>query len=364
MSISGTFIRIMERGWLPDSVIGFGIRHLLNRRLEACHAHDGERWQDNVDEFIDSMRTGDVAFAQDKANEQHYELPVEFFETVLGPRLKYSCCLYEPGIQNLAQAEEAMLELTCRRAKIENGQTILDFGCGWGAFSLYVAEHFPKCRIRAVSNSHVQGDWIRQRCAERGLHNVTATTADAAEFDPGERFDRIVSVEMFEHMRNYEILFRRVASWLNPGGRFFLHIFTHRCAAYPFDIQGDSNWMAQYFFTGGMMPSHSLPLYFQDDLRIEEHWAVDGRHYERTLRDWLAIMDRRKSEVMPILKNTYGEEQADVWFQRWRVFFLACAELFGFHNGQEWWVSHYRFAPRPSANPSDVSAPSAPRRAS
>ncbi len=343
MDIIQHFIDAMEHGWLPDWLVSWGIRRLLARRKAESHTDDCETWQRELSEFVASMRTGDVAFAQDKANEQHYELPAEFFETVLGPRLKYSCCQYDSPDTTLAEAENAMLKLTCERAQIEDGQAVLDFGCGWGAFSLYVAEHFPNCRIRAISNSRVQGERIRKRCAERGFDNVTVTTVDAAVFDPGETFDRIVSVEMFEHLRNYEILFRRVASWLNPGGYFFLHIFTHRCVAYPFDIKNESNWMSQYFFTGGMMPSHCLPLYFQQDLRIDGHWAVDGRHYERTLRDWLAIMDRRKTEVMSILETTYGKENAVVWFNRWRVFFLACAELFGFNNGQEWWVSHYRF---------------------
>jgi cyclopropane-fatty-acyl-phospholipid synthase len=280
------------------------------------------------------------------ANRQHYEVPPDFFQLVLGRHLKYSGCWWPAGVRGLDAAEEAMLALYGRRAELADGLQILELGCGWGALTLWMAARFPRSRITAVSNSAPQGRFIRERAAARGLANIEIVTADMNDFATGRRFDRVVSVEMFEHMRNWPLLLERIHGWLTPGGRLFIHIFTHRRYAYAFEADGADNWMGRYFFSGGMMPSDDLLLYCQEHLVVEDHWRVDGRHYRKTAEAWLANMDGRREEILPVLARVYGVREAARWFQRWRIFFMACAELWGFRKGQEWLVSHYRMRRR------------------
>jgi cyclopropane-fatty-acyl-phospholipid synthase len=277
---------------------------------------------------------------------QHYEVPPEFFSLVLGARRKYSCCWFPEGTETLDEAEEKTLALTCERARLADGMDILELGCGWGSLTFWMAERYPRSRITAVSNSGTQRAFITACCRERGITNVDVVTADMNHFDTGKGFDRIVSVEMFEHMRNYALLLRKIASWMRPDGKLFVHMFCHREYAYFFETEGEDNWMGRYFFSGGIMPSDDLLLYFQDDVVLEDHWRVDGTHYKRTANHWLANMDARKEGILSVLERTYGKQDAALWFQRWRIFLMACAELWGFRNGQEWWVAHYLFKKR------------------
>ena len=298
-----------------------------------------------MNDWLESMRSGPVAPVPEKANEQHYEVPARFFELALGSRLKYSGCFYPTGKESLDIAEVAMLDLSVRRAELADGQEILELGCGWGSLTLFMAERFPNSRILAVSNSAPQRRFIEGRARELGLANIEVITCDMNDFGTERRFDRVVSVEMFEHMRNWEEMLRRVRTWLKEDGRAFIHVFSHREYAYPFEAKDDSDWMSQYFFTGGMMPSDDLMTRLDESMQVDEHWVVNGRHYAQTAEHWLANTDRNKAEVMQVLIEAYGKEDAALWFHRWRVFFLACAELFRFNNGNEWAVSHYRLKP-------------------
>jgi cyclopropane-fatty-acyl-phospholipid synthase len=327
-----------EHGYLPDSVVRWGIRRLCAQRIDECE--NGLTSQ----EFAQLMRLGPVAPVPGKANEQHYEVPPEFFEAVLGARLKYSCCFWPEGVTTLDQAEEAALARTCRRAQIADGQDILELGCGWGSLSLWMAEKFPNSRILSVSNSAPQRRFIEKRAVERGLQNLEVVTCDMNDFSTGRRFDRVVSVEMFEHMRNYELLLGRVASWLKDDGKLFVHIFCHAKYAYAFETNGSADWLAEHFFTGGIMPNFDVFDNFQRDMEATESWRWDGTHYEKTANAWLSNMDANRTELMPLLEFVYGDHAAQ-WFQRWRIFFMACAELWGYRNGGEWFVGHYLLEP-------------------
>ena len=331
-----------ETGLVPDAVIRAGIRRLLEARRKDIHSGDISFAAQATSAFIRMMDASPIALVPERANEQHYEVPAEFFAKVMGDYLKYSCCYWPKGVSNLSEAEAAALELTVQRAGIEDGMSILDLGCGWGSLSLWIAEHFPQASVTSVSNSRLQRDYIIQQAKARSISNIEVKTRDMNDFSTEQLFDRIVSIEMFEHMRNYRELFQRVSSWLQPEGRFFMHIFCHRTTPYEYIDKGPGDWMSRHFFTGGIMPSSGLPLRFADDLKIDSQWNWNGRHYARTCNAWLANMDAEQDSIMPILADCYGTD-ADVFWQRWRIFFMACAELFDYDEGNEWFVSHYLF---------------------
>lgn len=329
-----------EQGRVPDAAVRSAIRRLCDSRRRSETAGDCEARLARHEAFVAAMDAGPIAPVPDKANEQHYELPAEFFRHVLGPRLKYSGCLWPAGTPDLEAAEAAALASTCDHAGLSPDQDILELGCGWGALTLWMAEHYPTSRITAVSNSSAQRELIEARAREQGLDNVTVVTADMNDFAPAQRFDRVVSVEMFEHMRNWRQLLARIHDWLQPGGLLLVHTFCHRDCAYPFTDRDASDWMARHFFTGGIMPSDGLMLAFQDHLRWRRQWRWHGGHYAATANAWLARLDAAEDRVMPVLEHAYGD-QAAVWFQRWRMFFMAVAELFAFRGGDEWWVVHH-----------------------
>jgi cyclopropane-fatty-acyl-phospholipid synthase len=334
---------ILEKDLLPDSIIRIGIRGLLGGKLNGERKKDQQFGKNRITNFVEELKQSPIAVNTLDANQQHYELPTEFFKLVMGKHMKYSCGLWEEGVTDFDQSERDMLELTIRRADLTDGQDVLELGCGWGSLSLYMAEKFPNSRFTGVSNSRTQKQYIDGQAQQRGLTNLTIITKDMNEFTINQTFDRVVSVEMFEHMRNYQKLLEKISGFLNPGGKLFVHIFTHKDYAYTYEVDGGFDWMARYFFTGGIMPSDDLLLYFQDHFKIEEHWQVNGVHYQKTSEEWLKNMYKNKDKIIPILKKTYGEDQYKKWWVYWRVFFMSCAELWGYKKGTEWIVSHYRF---------------------
>lgn len=334
-----------ESGLLPDALIRIGIRNLLKKRLAKLSENP-----ESTTDFLNRLKDAPVAVDTDAANEQHYEVSTMFFLKALGPRMKYSSCIWSEGIESLADAENAMLDLSCQRAEISDRMSILELGCGWGSLTLWMAQQYPNARILAVSNSATQRAHIETQALDRGLCNVEVRTCDVNEFEPEETFDRIVSVEMFEHMRNPGKLLDRAAGWLNDDGKMFIHVFTHQGNPYLFEDDGDPNdWMSKYFFTGGMMPSPDLLPESTQALNLEQEWVINGTHYSKTLEAWLQRQDKHRDKLIPILAKTYGEEDAEIWFQRWRIFWMASSELFKYRNGQEWPVHHYRFTKKTSA---------------
>ena len=331
-------LKLAEKGRIPDAAIRAGIRKLLSDRLKMEKAeHSGEERLDRLYQFIDLIKRGPVAAATDTANEQHYEVPSEFFQTFMGPRLKYSCGFWPDADMSLLESEEAMLELTAMRAELDDGMEILELGCGWGSLSIWMAQHFPGARITAVSNSRTQKQYIDAK----GLRNLQVITADMNAFSAPHTYDRIVSVEMFEHMRNWPELLHRISGWLKEEGRLFIHIFVHRELAYLFNESGTVNWMAEHFFREGMMPAEQMLFMLNEDLLVEHHWRINGRHYAKTLRAWLNAIDRNRETALEILSANTEAEEARILLGRWRIFFMACEELFGYREGEEWYVAHY-----------------------
>ncbi len=338
-------IVLAERGLVPESLERWGIRRLLRRRLEQTVQKMDSGREESIQLWADVMRNSPVALVPEAANEQHYEVPADFYAQVLGPHRKYSSAYFPPGVTDLAEAEASMLALTCERAKLAEGQRILELGCGWGSLTLWMAENYRTAKITAVSNSNSQRQWILEQARARGIENVQVITCDMNEFQASGRYDRVVSVEMFEHMRNWEKLLGRVRGWIEEEGRVFLHVFAHQKLCYPFEVAGANDWMAEHFFTGGMMPSHDLLRFLDIPFEVEHDWVVNGTHYEKTSEAWLQNLENRRDEIWPILERTYGVDQASRWFHRWRLFFISCAELFGFDAGEEWIVSHFLLKP-------------------
>ena len=338
-------IELAEKGIIPDYFIRQGIVRNCENRLNNENVSNTEKVSSKKQSWIQQMKESPIALVPEKANEQHYEVPPAFFENVLGKHLKYSSGYWPDGVNSLDESEESMLELSFERAQLADGDSILELGCGWGSLTCYMASKLPNSKITAVSNSKDQKEHILNRCKNQGLDNIEVITADMNDFETENKYDRVVSIEMFEHMRNYKKLLSKISSWLHDGGKLFIHIFTHQSVVYPFENQGEADWMAREFFSGGMMPSHDLLLHFQDDLIIEDIWRMSGTHYEKTSLAWVNKMDANKDIVMKIFSETYGDD-AKLWFQRWRIFFMSCEKLFGYNNGSDWGVSHYRFSKR------------------
>ena len=336
-------IQLAESGNLPDILVRKGIRKLVEKRLDEISANNCEQGAKSLVEFIAQMNASGIAPVPELANTQHYEVSEEFFFHCLGAQRKYSSCFWMPDTEDLDEAEILALKQTCEHADIQDGQQILELGCGWGSLSLWLATHYPNAQITGVSNSNSQREHITQTAKSLGISNLTIITADMNVFNAPSTYDRVVSVEMFEHMRNWQVLYGKISTWLKPNGKFLKHIFVHRNTPYAFDIKADDDWMSQYFFSGGIMPSDDLPAHFQDELKLTNRWRWDGTHYEKTANAWLQNMDAHHDAITPILASTYGSNNVTMWRNRWRMFYMACAELFGYNNGQEWWVGHYLF---------------------
>ena len=332
---------LLKKNLLPDSAIRVGIRRLLKQRLAEEKKTTPEEQQNHFNALLEICRNSPIAIETKAANEQHYEVPTAFYKYCLGPNLKYSSGLYNSTTSTLEQAERDMLTLTCGRAELKDGMEILELGCGWGSLTLWMGKNFPDAKITAVSNSRTQKEFIDNAAKERGIKNIEIITADMNIFNTEKKFDRVVSVEMFEHMRNHGMLLEKISDWLKEDGALFVHIFTHIDYLYFFEVKDDSDWMSKYFFTGGMMPSDHYLYYWNDHLKVKKHWRVSGMHYSKTSEDWLKNMDANKSKIIPLFEKTYGKENATQWWAYWRVFYLACAELWGYKNGEEWFVSHY-----------------------
>lgn len=337
--------KLLDHNLIPDPLLRSGIRERLANKLRTEMRGGVKIREDRLHAFVQQLKAGPIAIHTDAANQQHYEVPAEFFRKVLGARMKYSSGFWPAGVNSLDAAEEAMLALYTQRAGIEDGQEILDLGCGWGSLALYLAEKYPQCRVVGLSNAAGQKQYIESEISRRHVSNLTILTANVSEIDLRQKFDRVLSIEMFEHMRNYGTLFRKITGWMKADALLFIHIFSHKNLSYPYATEDKKNWLAQYFFTGGIMPSQDLLLFFQQDVRLQNRWRVNGKHYQKTCEAWLQNMDGRKAEIMGIFRNVY-REKALRWWVYWRIFFMSCAELFGYRDGEEWFVSHYLFEKR------------------
>ena len=345
--ISRNLEYLLDNGWLPESVIRIGIRRQLADRCRLIQSESLSSAYERKQQYIDALRQRPIAINTADANTQHYEVGTSVLQACLGPRMKYSCCLYPTGKETLAQAEIAMLDSYVEKAGLEDGMRILDLGCGWGSLSLYLAERFPKSSVTAFSNSRTQRIYIEEEAKKKGLTNLEVVTGDVVthEFEAGF-YDRVLSIELFEHMKNYKLLMAKVARALKQGGKLFVHIFVHKESPYDFE----EGWMSTHFFTGGTMPSADLLHFFQEDLTLQKQWWVSGKHYAQTCEDWLSKMNRSRKEIWPGLEETYGSEKAAMWFRRWQVFYLACAELFAYEGGDTWGVCHYLFEKKSPAD--------------
>ncbi|MCA9263910.1 MAG: class I SAM-dependent methyltransferase [Planctomycetales bacterium] len=339
-------VHLAEYRWLPDAVIRMGMRRLMRERLAAERQSSLAARQERYRQFVDRLRQSEITLHARQANEQHYEVPPEFFTKVLGTHLKYSCGLWQRDSDTLDDAEVRMLHTTCERAGIRDGMSVLDLGCGWGSLSLWIAHRFPNCLVHAMSNSRTQKAYIEAQCRQRGLENLSVETADIATFQTSQRYDRVMSVEMFEHVRNYGELLAKIATWLHLDGQLFVHIFCHRHLAYAFEVEGPKNWMGRHFFTGGIMPSERLLAEFDHDLRIHQQWWINGVHYAKTCEAWLKNLDAGGTEIDRVLASSGNPSPVAIQRQRWRMFLMACAELFATGKGEEWGVSHYTLRPR------------------
>ncbi|MDQ6481475.1 cyclopropane-fatty-acyl-phospholipid synthase family protein [Dyadobacter sp. LHD-138] len=335
--------KLLINNQIPDFLIRMGIRKYLKKRLREENKGGGEAQQRHLLQLIDTLKNAPIAVNTADANEQHYEVPTAFYQYCLGENLKYSCGFWKPGVTDIDTSERDMLELTCERAELENGQNVLELGCGWGSLSLFMAGKYPGSIFTVVSNSRTQKQHIEEQAFLRNIQNLKVLTADMNTFHTDEKFDRVVSVEMFEHMRNYKLLMQKVASFLDDHGKLFVHIFTHKEFAYLFEVKDETDWMSKYFFSGGIMPSNDLLLHFNDDLIMEKQWFVNGKHYAKTSEAWLRNMDNHRDEIMPLFEQTYGKGEALKWWVYWRIFYMSCAELWNYDDGNEWMVSHYLF---------------------
>lgn len=334
---------LLEKDNIPDFIIRKGIRNLLKQRLQDENKGNTEAQQEHFMKLVEELKNSPIAINTSDANEQHYEVPTTFYQYCLGKHLKYSSGYWKEGVTDIDTSEKDMLELTCQRAELKDGQNVLELGCGWGSLSLFMAAKYPKSTFTVVSNSRTQKMHIDEQARNRGIQNLTVITTDINVFTLDTTFDRVVSVEMFEHMRNYQLLMQKVAKLLKPEGKLFVHIFTHKEYAYKFEVIDETDWMSKYFFTGGIMPSDHLLLYFNDHLTIKKHWHVNGIHYSKTSEAWLQNMDKHKAEIIPLFEATYGKDNAVKWWVYWRIFYMACAELWRYNDGNEWIVSHYLF---------------------
>ncbi|TYJ32546.1 hypothetical protein E1A91_A05G042900v1 [Gossypium mustelinum] len=336
-------LTFLERNLLPDAIIRRLTRLLLASRLRSGYKPSTELQLSDLLQFAHSLKEMPIAIKTDKPKTQHYELPTSFFKLVLGKNFKYSCCYFSDESKTLEDAEEAMLELYCERSQLKDGQTVLDVGCGWGSLSIYIARKYPNCRVTGICNSTTQKAFIEEQYQDRQLQNVEIIVADISTFEMEASYDRIYSIEMFEHMKNYHDLLKKISKWMKEDSLLFVHYFCHKAFAYHFEDINEDDWITRYFFTGGTMPSANLLLYFQDDVSVVNHWLVNGKHYAKTSEEWLKRMDRSLASIKPIMESTYGKDQAVKWTVYWRTFFIAVAELFGYNNGEEWMVAVFLF---------------------
>jgi cyclopropane-fatty-acyl-phospholipid synthase len=332
---------LIARGWVPDFMIRGSIRKRLSQTIHEESKKGQTHGPNRILDFVDELKRAPIAVSTQEESKKPLEMPPRFFETILGRGMKYSSGYWREGVVNLDLSESDMLETTLWRAEIVDGHNILELGCGWGSLSLLAAFRFPNSRVTAVSNSSLQKSYIEQKAAERGITNLTVITADMNQFETDEKYDRVVSIEMFEHMRNYEKLLDKISSWLTPEGKLFVHLFCHHKYAYLYESSNRRDWIARYFFKGGIMPSENLLLYFDNKFQIENRWKIPGTHYQKTCRAWLERMDKNKDGILQIFREVYGAKDAKRWMSRWRVFFMSCEELFGYKNGEEWYVTHY-----------------------
>ena len=337
------FNAFISRGLIPDFLLRRGVRGQGKQRLRMMENSDLEKEYKN---FLKEASSGEIAVHTDDANNQHYEVNSDFFQYCLGENLKYSCCYWNDDTFSLDDAEDIMLDMYCKRSKIEDGMNILDIGCGWGSLSLYLAKKYPKSKVTGVSNSSSQKMFIDGVAADRNLRNLKIVTKDINYFDTEDKFNRIISIEMFEHTKNSKKLMNSINDWLKPNGMFFMHVFAHKDNPYYFDTSQDNAWMAKYFFTGGMMPNHNLFRDLESNLDYQKSWMLSGTHYEKTSNAWLDKMDLNKQNIIELFKKNNGNAIAKRKFHFWRLFFIACAEIFGYDNGAEWVVSHHLFKKR------------------